>query len=74
MALIQMCDKWFANIDNGKLNGTFLKTLKTVRLELLNNSILLITNKNPTFILLKMNEHLEFMGMELKLSYPSCLT
>ena len=54
-ALIQMCDEWLENMDNGKLNGVVFLDIKKA-FDSINNHILLN----------RMTELLRIFGMELK--------
>ena len=54
-ALIQMCDEWLKNFDNGKLNGAVFHDIKKA-----------FDSVNHGTLLKKMNEQFGISGMELK--------
>ena len=54
-ALIQMCDEWLENMDNGKLNGVVFLDIKKA-----------FDSINHHILLNKMNEQFGIFGMELK--------
>ena len=54
-ALIQMCDEWLENMDNGKLNGVVFIDIKKA-----------FDSINHRILLNKMNEQLGIFGVELK--------
>ena len=53
-ALIQMCDEWLENMDNGKLNGVVFLDIKKA-----------FDSVNHDILTTKMNEHFDIIGMEL---------
>ncbi len=54
-ALIQMCDEWLENMDNGKLNGVVFIDIKKA-----------FDSINHRILLNKMNEQFGIFGVELK--------